>query len=107
MPAITVKDPRGDAELAQRAHTDLAKMVMGSIELLDLVLSGKAKPEIAAVREGVDRQLRRSIIDHAIAIASLVADSAPDYAEDLTDYVESFVFHDLERALDDQEGGDA
>jgi ferric-dicitrate binding protein FerR (iron transport regulator) len=75
-----------EARRAQHAHTELVEQVMLFVDILDDLQREGERIDIAALRPRLGKVLRRSAMQHAEAIAALVADTAPSYANELIEY---------------------
>lgn len=86
-------DATDAADLCREAHTTMVNLVMAGIELLDHVQRGEAFPNgvnVAVLRKQAGKQIRRSIMEHDAGLAYLMADTVPEYAQELVDHAVQF-----------------
>jgi hypothetical protein len=86
---LTGMDEATAARHCQAAHTELVETLMEVIDMFDLVQRDGNRVDVAKLRRHIGAQMRHSAIDHATALAALVLESAPEYADELIDYAES------------------
>lgn len=76
------------AQLCQLSHDELVQMMMAAVDLVGLVQAGEANPDVSSLRRHLGKKIRSGVASHSIALAALVADEAPEYAEQLREYAD-------------------
>lgn len=85
----TMFDAKAEAALARSEHARLTELLMYTIDLVGEIQAGNVRMNVANLRKATAEMMRRSSDAHTLALAALVLDDAPEYADELCTFVET------------------